>query len=67
MKPTLLATAPTIERIEAMVRKFYGNPSMLMLIESGQLVWEVHTGRGFTGCVVRFCHGRYRFEKAAQP
>jgi len=51
----LLASAPTLERLEALVRKFYYNPTTLILHPDG----SIETGSGV--CSTRWEKVRKRF------
>jgi len=57
---TLLASAPTMERLEGCIRRYFGGPRVLILHPGGR----IENGNGIlSGLQWRVFRGRYRFER----
>ena len=59
MKTNLLASAPTLERLEKCIREYFHDPTVLVLHPNG----SIETGRGILSQTWRKSGRRYRFEE----
>ena len=63
----LLASAPTVEKIENLINEYFFSENYRVLERNGTkdfTIFNQKTGKYLDGFLVRFSRGRYRFERS---
>ena len=65
-KPNLIGSAPTLERIQALISKYFMG-SKITLKPDGEKKWSIHNAKGPLDAFVVIQKGkRFRFERKAK-